>query len=208
VAGQLWGYESLFLCAYDEPVYYRKLLSRLTEAFILFWNSQKELLGDLFVPTHLFGWNWVPENMGGSISSDSIVMVSPDFFDEFYRPYIEEIGSALGDISLHSCGDFSKVFHNLVSIPCLKAVNAGQMTIEQLVHAGLDSNVVAIAQSDIGNAKAMFELIHSKSLRVDLSVIGLFPKINNRIVQYHEMSPEMRNIVTETDKQLAEYAAN
>ncbi|MHB1454521.1 MAG: hypothetical protein ACYCYM_11285 [Saccharofermentanales bacterium] len=208
VAGQLWGYENLFLCAYDEPAYYRKLLSRLTEAFLLFWNSQKELLGDLFVPTHLFGWNWVPENIGGSISSDSIVMVSPDFFDEFYKPSIEEIGGVLGDISLHSCGDFSKVFHNLVDIPCLKAINAGQMTIEQLVHAGLDNATVAIAQSDISSAEKMFELMHAKSLRVDLSVIGLFPKINGRIVQYHEMSPEMRRAVKETDERIAEYAAH
>lgn len=55
VAGQLWGYDNLFISAYEEPEYYNKLLAKLTRAFILFWKSQKEILGDSFAGTHLKG---------------------------------------------------------------------------------------------------------------------------------------------------------
>jgi hypothetical protein len=210
VAGQLWGYDDLFVAAYEEPEYYHKILARVTQAFILFWKAQKDLLGKCFVPTHLFGWSWVPEDMGASISTDSIVMVSPKFFDDFFKPYIEEIGKVFGNISLHSCGDFTSVFNNLTAIPYLKAVNAGQMTVEQLVKAGLDSRTVAIALSDVENAGTMFSLIKQNSLRVDLTFLGdlgMWPSIDGRIIQPDEMTEPLWDELRRKDEKINMYAA-
>jgi hypothetical protein len=207
VAGQLWGYEDLFISAYEEPEYYKKLLTKVTQAFILFWKSQRDLLGDCFAPTHLFGWSWVPEDMGASISADSIVMVSPDFFDTFFRPYIEEIGKALGNISLHSCGDFSRVFHNLTAIPYLKAVNAGQMTVEQLVKAGLNNKTAAIVLSTLEDASGMFDLIRKNSLRVDLSILGIWPLVEGKVIQPEDMTRELWNEVKRKGEAVSKAAA-
>jgi len=207
VAGQLWGYDNLFMCAYDEPEIYHHLLSKTTEAFLMFWEEQKRIVGKGFVPTHLFGWSWVPQNMGASISADSIVMISPDFFDEFYTPYIEKIGKRLGDLSVHSCGDFSNVFDNLTKIPCVKAINAGQMTVEQLVKAGLDDSTVAIVLSDVRNTKEMFDIIKKYSLRIDLSVISIWPTVDNRFLLAEEMNQQHWDEIRRFDAMISEYAA-
>lgn len=216
VAGQLWGYSDLFIAAYEEPEYYHRLMTKLTQAFILFWKGQKDILGDCFVGTHLFGWDWVPEDMGVSISADSIVMVSPDFFDEFFKPYIEAIGKELGDISLHSCGDFSQVLKNLVAISGLRAINAGQMTVEQLIKAGLDGRTMSLAISDFKDAAKMFSMINDYSLKVGLSIIGIWPSVDGSVVTWpspfcvpvmpDEMNGQLWDEVKRKDEIMQQYA--
>jgi len=92
VAAQLFGYDNMLTLAFESPEYFHKLMSKVTDAFILFWKKQKELLGDCFVGTHLFGWSWVPDNIGASLSADSLVMISPEYYEEFYKPYFIKIG--------------------------------------------------------------------------------------------------------------------
>lgn len=206
VAGQLWGYDNMFVCAYEDPETYHYLLSKTTKAFILFWEEQKKILGENFVPTHLFGWSWVPDYMGGSVSADSIVMVSPNFFDEFYTPYIEMIGKSLGNLSVHSCGDFSNVMDNLMNIPYVKAINAGQMTVEDLVKAGLDKSKVAIVQGKISHAENLFEIINKESLRVDLSFMDLWPVVGNKHLPINEMKQCHWDDIIKTDEFICEYS--
>ena len=69
--GQIWSYDQLFLTAYEDPSICHAILERLADAFILFWNSQKRLLGRRFVGTHLQGYSWVPPEFGASISASS-----------------------------------------------------------------------------------------------------------------------------------------
>ena len=35
VCGQLWGYDNLFVCAYEQPEQYGKLMSKVSDAFIM-----------------------------------------------------------------------------------------------------------------------------------------------------------------------------
>jgi len=175
VCGQLWGYDNILVAPYEEPEYYNRLMSKVIKAFILFWRKQQELLGDNFIGTHLFAWDWVPEDAGVSLSADSMVMLGPDFFDDHYRVYLEEIGNTFGGLSVHSCGNFSSVMKNLCAIPCLRAVNSSQMTIEQLLHAGFDSKKVIIAFTEISKIEEMFRLVRSNQLNPDISVSGLWP---------------------------------
>lgn len=175
VCGQLWGYDNILASAYTDPEYFHKIMSIVTDAFIMFWKKQKEILCDCFVGTHLFGWNWVPEDTGASISADSLVMVSPDYYNEFYRPYLTKIGEVFGGMSVHSCGNFAPVFKNLCRTPFLKAINASQMSIEQLLDAGLDSNVLVVAAFPISSVEKTFKLIKKYSLRVDPTITEVFP---------------------------------
>ena len=214
VAGQLWGYDQLFIAAMEEPAYYHQLLTKLTKAFILFWKSQKEILGNSFIGTHLFGWDWIPEGYGATLSADSIVMVSPDFFDEFYKPYLDEIAKAFGDISIHSCGNFASVFRNLTALAYVKGIHASQMTIDQLLKAGLDNRIMVCAVSDIDSVDGMLDLIQKNSLRVDLTVMGLWPMGDgnsglwpsplNMPVRLDEMTPQLWDEVKRRDERMQE----
>lgn len=181
VCGQLWGYDKMFVCAYENPDYYHKLLTKVTDAFNLFWNAQKEILGECFVGTHLFAWSWVPGNKRATISIDSLVMLSPDFYEEFYKPYIEKIGQSLGDITVHSCGDFSSVFGKIKNTPFVKGINAGQMDLEKLVAAGLDDSLVAVAFGGMDNINDMFSLVKQHKLRTDITIGGLWPVENEKL---------------------------
>jgi len=170
VAGQLWGYEELFVCAYEKPEIYHELIQKLTDAFIDFWNAQKALLGERFVPTHLFAWDWVPEDFGGSMSVDSLAMISKPFYDEFYRPYIEQIAKRLGKLAVHSCGDFSAVVKSLCKTKGIVAVNAGQMSLRSLFDAGMTPDTLAITFTHYEQIDDLFEVCKQFGARV---VIGL-----------------------------------
>lgn len=116
-----------------------------------------------------------------------MVMLSPDFFDKYSRVYLEDIGDTFGGLSVHSRGDFSAVLKNLCAIPCLKAVNAGQMTVEQLLKAGFDTKKVIIAQERVGNSERIFELMRSNHLNPDITLTGLWPVKDGK--KLHRLSP-------------------
>lgn len=175
VCGQLWGYDDFLACAYEDPERYHRFMSSVTEAFIRFWDAQRRLCGDCFVGTHLFGWDWVPADAGASISADSLVMVSPAFYREYYQPYLQRIGESFGGMSVHSCGDFSAVIPDLCATPTLKAVNAGQMSIAAVHEAGADLSTVMIAWANPDTLEDTFQLIRERHLRVDMSIGGLWP---------------------------------
>lgn len=174
VCGQLLGYEAFFLSSYTHPELFHRLMGMATDAFIMFWRKQQELLGELFVGTHLFGWDWVPENSGASLSADSLVMISPDYYEEFYRPYLIRIGEAFGGLAVHSCSNFAGVMKSLCATPFLKAVNAGQMTVPEMLRAGISHDLVIIAHAAPVDIPELARLARENRLRLDLSV-SLWP---------------------------------
>ncbi len=192
VCGQLLGYEDFFLSPYTNPEHFHKLMDAVTNAFIMFWQKQKELLGELFIGTHLFGWDWVPENCGASLSADSMVMISPDYYDEFYKPYIVKIGQTFGGLSIHSCGNFSSVMKNICSTPSLKAVNAGQMTVTDMLKAGMSKDFVIIARAIPDEMPVLAKLAHENGLRLDLS-IAIWPS-NNPLAMSQKEWDNLKNI--------------
>lgn len=175
VCGQLWGYDAVLAAAYDDPEAYHALMGRATEAFIGLWRAQAEGLGQHFVGTHLFGWDWVPPGCGASLSADSLVMLSPAFYEEFYQPYLERIATAFGGLAVHSCGQFGQVVPALCRTPGLKAVNASQMSVRQLLAAGLMRDTLLIVFAGFDDAMDTFALLPRERLRVDLTVAVGWP---------------------------------
>lgn len=174
VCGQLWGYENLFAAAYTDPQAYWEIMDRATRAFVLLWEAQHELVGRAFVGTHLFGWSWIPEGMGVSVSADSLVMISPAFYEEFYLPSMERLSSRFGGLILHSCGDFAAVVPAICKTQGLRAINAGEMEISDLIKAGVGRDVLMIARSgidEIPDKAAMFR----DGWRMDQTVTGIWP---------------------------------
>lgn len=179
VAGQLLGYDQLFIAAYEAPELYEQLLNAITDAFILFWNKQKELLGDRFVPTHLFGWDWLPPEFGATVSVDSLVMVLPRFYDAYFRPYLEQISDAFGGVTVHSCGNFSQVVPSLLKTRTMRGVNASQLTVEQLAAAGIDGSVVVIAPTEVASLAQSIGFVRENGLRLNTAVHGIWPNCAN-----------------------------
>jgi len=145
VGAQLWGYDEMIVCAYEDPDRYHRLLSLCTEAFILFWQAQKNVLGDMFICNHFFAHDWFPADIGSTLSADGLVMCSPSFYVEFVAPYITRVADALGGTVVHSCGDFRPVLKELCATKGVKGINASQLTIQELTDAGLDPAKTVIA---------------------------------------------------------------
>jgi hypothetical protein len=129
------------------------------------------LAGDLFVGTHLFGWSWVPPGTGASLSSDSFVMVSGDFYRRFFQPCFEAMAARLGGLTVHSCGDFSSVIPPLSRTPGVRAINAGQMSVEAVLEAGVDPKTLLLVNVPVTEAADTFSLIRRHSLRVDMTIV-------------------------------------
>lgn len=174
-SAQMFGYENLFLCTYDDPERYHKLLELVTDGYISFWKKQMDLLGDNFIGTHLFAWDWLPKGMGASMSIDSLVMSSPDFYEEFYKPYTEKISDTFGGVITHSCGDFRSVIPNLNKTKGLRAVNASQLSLKQLLDAGIDNSKIAILFVDYTALDELIANALAADLRVSMSVSGIWP---------------------------------
>jgi hypothetical protein len=169
-AAQVFGYDGLFLLAYTDRERFDRIMGLFSDAFVMFWGAQKELLGDLFVPTHLFGFNWVPPNTCATLSADCLVMLSPDFFAEFLKPSLDRISTAFGGVAVHSCGDFSHLVRSLHQLHDLRGINASQLSLEQLQAAGLRTDVVAIFLSDFDTALREFDLIRETGQLAQVTV--------------------------------------
>jgi len=176
VCGQLWGYDELFLCALTEPQRYHALMTRVTDAFLLLWRRQRDVVGSGFLGTHLFGWNWVPPDNGVTVSADSLVMVSPDFYDQFYKPYFLRLGRDFGGAVIHSCGNFAQTVPPLMRTAGVKGINASQMSTGDLVKAGLERSVAVVAITRFDDAREFYSFAHDHRLCVDATVFDIWPQ--------------------------------
>ncbi|MFV0401207.1 MAG: hypothetical protein ACK5LX_11395 [Oscillospiraceae bacterium] len=175
VAAQLFGYDNLFLCAYDDEDRYNALMRKVCDAYCILWEAQAKALGNLFIGTHLFGWNWVPPSNGASLSADSMAMVSGNFFEEFYSPHLATVAERLGKLSVHSCGNFTAVIPTLGALPFVHAVNASQLSLEEILEAGWPRKKMVILMENIADAECVFARAKSEGLSVDVTYNGLWP---------------------------------
>ena len=175
VCAQLWRYDELFICAHEDEEAFDYLMRLAIRAFIVLWEEQKKLCKDLFIPTHMYGWTWQPSGTtGGSISVDSMSMISDTFFCRFYAPYIREMGQYFNGLTVHSCGNFSAVVKSLSALPEVKAVNASQMTVMALHKAGWDPKKVIVTKDDYDNIPMVFDYVRTHGMNVEMCVKELW----------------------------------
>jgi hypothetical protein len=188
VAGQLWGYDNLFLDAMDEGVKTKALLEKCTTAFIELWQRQQDLLGDTFVGTHLWGWSWVKEgsNHGASLSMDSLAMISADFFSAHTREHLARISEAFGGLAIHSCGDFSAVVSGITGISGIDTINSSQMSLGQLVEAGVRPDMFITIARGIDDLDKEYRLIKAHQLKVEMTISGVWPESGQHPDQWSE----------------------
>lgn len=172
VCAKLWSYEEFFVAACTEPELCLRFMNKIAAAFIMLWEAQRRQLGELFVPTHLWGWSYAPSGNGATLSQDGIVMVSPQFCEEIYNPSAELISDRFGGITVHSCGDFRHVLSALLKTRGLRGIHAGQLAITELREAG---SVTLIANSPLERIEADLRFARREGLSCLLNVSGFWP---------------------------------
>lgn len=192
VAAKMWGYEDFFITAYTNPDLCHRLMQKLSQAFIMLWEEQRKNLGDLMIPNHLWGWNYAPQNIGASLSSDGLVMVSNEFSREFYNPSTNDISRHFDGISVHSCGDFSATVPSLLELENLRCIHAGQMKLTELFQAGIRDQVTTIAFSTEADFPEAMALAQREKMPCFLTISDFWPEKS-----WREWTPDDRKQLQE-----------
>lgn len=182
IPGMLFGYDKSYYCAIDDPNRFHVLMSKVTDAFIMFAKKQRELVGDLLIRTNLWDWDWAPNDLGVTCNSDTIILSSPDFYDEFYKPYIVRIGEIFGGTMLHSCGNYPQLIEKMTNTPYVKGLNSTQMRIQDIVNAGANKDVVlslggTMFYPTVDKIEEGYDFIKKNNLKAYLTFLYHWPRI-------------------------------
>ncbi len=124
VAHLIWG-SGIYYAVYDQPELVHALLRLVTDTYIHFMKAVKKTIQDEEAPGYVFHWGTLYK---GSVvlRNDSPVNLSRDMYEEFVRPYDEDIYRALGSGSMHYCGRADQWVFSMMECRGLRALNFGQ----------------------------------------------------------------------------------
>lgn len=118
----LWG-SGIFYEFYDHPELVHALLRRVTDTMKRFLDRWLSVIPNEDGLASYFG------RIGRGrivIRNDSAMNLSPDFFDEFIRPYDTELLSYYGGGIIHFCGTGHHFIDHLPPVPLLSTVDMSQ----------------------------------------------------------------------------------
>jgi hypothetical protein len=122
VGGQWIAMSSFLLAFYDAPEKVKALLDRVSQVIIDFTQRQSELIGDALArPGHGFASSRAHTGIG--LSTDNLIMVSPDMFQELCVESVAQIGEHFGGVGIHSCGNWGRWLEAVKQIPNLVVVD-------------------------------------------------------------------------------------
>ncbi len=118
----LWG-SNLFVDVMDHPELVKQFLQLITDTYIQFMNKWKSIAP---LPSD-YGYHWGMMHKGAiMIRNDSAMNFSADMFEEFIRPYDQQLLDCFGGGAVHFCGSGSHYVHHMAEMPGLFAVNMAQ----------------------------------------------------------------------------------
>jgi hypothetical protein len=105
VAGGFINITQFLMAFYDMPDKIKRILATITDTIIAYYREQSDLIGDaLAQPGHGFASSRKGTGMG--LSTDNLVMISPEMYTEFCDDDHNRIGEAFGRVGFHSCGNW------------------------------------------------------------------------------------------------------
>ncbi len=124
IAHDLMDTNLLFLSMKENPKLLHSLLKKITETYNEFTQMIVDAAGGLNSMTCV-QWDtlWVPEGHKGYISDDLAVMISPDDYDIFCKPYNNMHFAMFGGGSIHNCGPHYMAERYMTHTPSLKSLN-------------------------------------------------------------------------------------
>lgn len=121
-AAGLLDINQLFLAFHEQPELVRTILAAVTDELIRFTRRQSEIIGSALArPGHGFASSRAGTGIG--LSTDNLIMVSPEMFANFCVPDSARIGEAFGGTAIHSCGDWGRWVEAVKQIPNLTMVD-------------------------------------------------------------------------------------
>jgi len=124
IAGLIWDKNDLFCAMALEPEAVRCLADKC--ALLL-----KTFLGELrrefptMSPCHYPG-HWVPPELGPWVSCDEVGSMSPEMFEEFCLPELNDLSEAFGGVAMHCCADAEHQFPGFNRVENFYAFNRVQ----------------------------------------------------------------------------------
>jgi hypothetical protein len=106
---------------------------------------------------------------------DSLVMLSADFLSTYCFPFLSRIAERYAPLTLHSCGWLPQLIPTICAASFINGLHLGQMTLGELVAAGLDGRIVVIpAGVSVDTLPVVTRLARERHLRVNATVGGLW----------------------------------
>lgn len=131
----------IFLDMYDNPTSVFKVMEKTTEAFVSANIFLKGIIGE---PLTSGVYDAVYLGNGGvRLCDDSSILLSPDMWNRFVKPFIVEALKPFGGGVIHFCGKADLLLDAYLSLPEAKGINLGQpelydyqSTIKKFIAAG------------------------------------------------------------------------
>lgn len=142
VAHLIWG-PDIFYALYDCPALVHDLLRLVVRTYKLWMRRWKALTGE----SNSFTTHWNLHIKGGiMLRDDTAVMLSPDHYEEFVKPYDQELLDEFGGC-IHYCGRGDSFIASMCASRNLFGVNASQPElndIELLIQSALEYRLVLL----------------------------------------------------------------
>lgn len=122
IIGGIIDISQVFMSFYLYPDKLKKILSQLVDVVINFTKKQSELIGNSLVrPGHGFASSRLGTGIG--LSTDNLIMISQEMYEEFCLKNSARIGDNFGGTAVHSCGNWGKWIESVKKIPNLTMVD-------------------------------------------------------------------------------------
>ncbi len=165
----LWG-SGIFLDLFDHPNLVHSLLRLVVETYSQFMREWEKI-----VPRRSDGLavHWGMLHRGTiMLRDDSAMNLSPEMYDEFIKPYDQQLLDAFGGGAVHSCGRGDHYVESASSVKGLYAVNLSQPhlnNMETVFSNTVDKGIVLLgldrkaAESAVKSGRNLHGRVHSPS---------------------------------------------
>lgn len=122
IAGGIVDISNFLASFHENPDKVQAILATVSDELIRFTQRQSALIGPALArPGHGFASSRAGTGIG--LSTDNLIMVSPDMFAEFCGADSARIGAAFGGTAIHSCGNWGRWIEAVKTIPNLTMVD-------------------------------------------------------------------------------------
>jgi hypothetical protein len=114
IANLIWDKSDLLCAMLLEPEAVKRLSAKcalLLKTFLI--ELRKEF--PTMSPCHCPG-NWTPPEMGPWVSNDEVGIMSPEMFEEFCLPELNDLCDTFGGVGMHCCADAEHQFQGFKKI--------------------------------------------------------------------------------------------
>lgn len=117
----IWNSCDFMVAMYTHKAAVHRLLRLCTDLLIDFVKTMRAQVSS-FIPVH-FPPVHLPDGQGIALSEDTLAVLSPELFQEFALPYLNEVSEEFGGVFIHSCGNIEHQLSGMRRIRGLRGVN-------------------------------------------------------------------------------------